>query len=257
MKKHVVFGCVLMLLTLTGCAVNRTLSFPTDSEQVAVTVKGRSDLAVHPIAIGYRSTKCTVTRRNSNFEPYEVAAYNVINRVLTHQEGTDVYRINVPVDGGGRCQWRLSYIKLEVDYTDLARLGGDIAPGGGGRAYVLFDKYDGPAGGTNREVRGDLNMTEDYYIWVSENFIGRYTKRGGLFRNGDVYLTYRAPQARKVNFEPIVHSDYVVFSKGPAIKAVGALVSYTYPDGSVVEKSIAEPDFRKLQCIRLPSQCKK
>ena len=246
-----------LLSGLTGCAVNRTLSFPPDSEQVAVTVKGRSDLAVQPIDIGYRSTKCTVTRRNSNFEPYEVAAYNGINQVLVRQEGTDLYRVNVPVDGGGRCQWRLSYIKLEVDYIDLARLGGDITPDGGGRAYVLFDEYGGPAGGASREVSGDLDMKEDYYIWVRENFIGRHSKFGGLFRNGSVYLTYKARRARKVYFEPIVHADYVVYSKGPVAKVKGARTSYLYPDGSSAENSRGKPDFQKLQCIRLPSQCKK
>ena len=100
-------------------------------------------------------------------------------------------------------------------------------------------------------------MKEDYYIWVSERFIGNYSKLGGLFRDGDVYLTYRAPRARNIYFEPIVHSDYAVFSKGPAVKAIGARTTYLYPDGSTIESSKGQPDFQKLQCIRLPSQCKK
>ena len=257
MNKYFLLVGMLKLVVLTGCTVDRNLSFPAGSERVAVTVKAGADLAVHPVAIGYRSTKCTVTRRNSDFEPYEVAASNVITRPMARKEGTDFYQADVAVDGGGRCQWRLSYIEVEVNYTGFKRFGDNVAVGGGGRAYILLDKYNGPAGGTYRQVPGDLVMREDYYVQVRERFIGGHSKRGSLLRNGDVYLIYRAPNARSIYFEPVVHSDYPVFLKGPPVKADGLRTNYFYPDGSVVESGGGQAAFRRLQCIRLPSECQK
>ena len=151
----------------------------------------------------------------------------------------------------------MSYINVEVNYSNFEKLGDGITVAGGGRAYFLLDEHDGPAGGTHREVSGDLAIKENYYVEVWENFIGGYSKRGSLFRNGGSYLIYRAPSARSIYFEPVVHSDYPVFSKGPPVKADGLRTKYFYPDGSVIESGRGKADFQKLQCIRLPSECQK
>ena len=251
------FALSCLLLSLTGCAVNRTLTFPAGGEHVLVTVKSRDDLAVRPIKIGYRSEICTLTNYTSDLKPYEKAAYSVISRDLTRQEGTEVYSVNVAVDGGGGCKWRLSYINFGIKYLDFSRYGENILPSGGGEVYVLLDGNSGPAGGTNHQADGDLSLREDYYIRVSENFIGGYSKLGTLIRNGSIVLTYRAQHARNIYFEPLIHASYPVYSKGPAIKLPGARTSHLYPDGTVVETRDTRPDFRKLHCIRLPTECGK
>ena len=255
LRRSLALSC--LLLGLTGCAVNRTLTFPPGGEHVVVTVKSRDDLAVRPIKIGYRSESCTLTNYTSDLKPYEKAAYSVISRDLTRQEGTELFSVKVAVNGGGRCEWRLSYIKFGVDYKEFKKFGHDVVSGGGGEVYVLLDGNAGPRGRSNLKVGGDLVMKEDYYVWVQEHFVGGYSKFGNLIRSGELILTYEAPRARQIYFEPVVRSKYPIYTKGPAIKLPGARTSHLYPDGTVVETRDTRPDFRKLHCIRLPSECGK
>ncbi|MNJ57466.1 hypothetical protein D3C77_530550 [compost metagenome] len=61
---------------------------------------------------------------------------------------------------------------------------------------------------------------------------------------------YQALQARQVYFEPILHSDLVVYSAGPKVKKKGNHTAFTYPDGSVVADGKSKPNFLKLQSLR-------
>jgi hypothetical protein len=67
---------------------------------------------------------------------------------------------------------------------------------------------------------------------------------------------YQALQARQVYFEPILHSDFVVYSAGPKIKKEGNHTVITYPDGSVEPDGRWGPNFRKLQAIRQAAESK-
>ena len=102
-----------------------------------------------------------------------------------------------------------------------------------------------------KEVSGDLEIKPDYYPWVDEDFLGKYEKRAVLFNGEDIFLTYRAITAKKVYFAPNLHSDYAVYSAGPKIKQKGNYIRFTYPDGTVIADGSSEPDFDKLQAIRL------
>ena len=57
-------------------------------------------------------------------------------------------------------------------------------------------------------------------------------------------------------FEPILHSDFLVTSVEPKEKKKGNYTRFTYPDGSVVSDGRAEPNFRKLEAIRLAAEGK-
>ena len=102
-----------------------------------------------------------------------------------------------------------------------------------------------------KEVIGDLEIKPDYYPWVDEDFLGKYEKRAVLFNGEDIFLTYRTIEAKSVYFAPNLHSDYAVYSAGPKVKQKGNYIRFTYPDGSVIADGSSEPDFDKLQAIRL------
>ncbi|MBD8569213.1 hypothetical protein IFT86_09340, partial [Pseudomonas syringae] len=72
--------------------------------------------------------------------------------------------------------------------------------------------------GSSIEVDGDLTIKRDYYPWIDEEFLGRYIKSVNLLGAGGIYLGYEALQARKVYFEPVLHSDFVLYSAGPKKK---------------------------------------
>jgi hypothetical protein len=60
-----------------------------------------------------------------------------------------------------------------------------------------------------------------------------------------------------VYFEPILHSKFTVYSVQPKEKKKGNHTAFTYPDGSVVADGRSDPDFRKLQALRLAAEGKK
>jgi hypothetical protein len=121
---------------------------------------------------------------------------------------------------------------------------------------VIFDHNNSPRGGADIKVDGDLMIKKDYYPWIKEHFIGGYSKRISLAGEGDIYLMYQALQARQVYFEPVLHSDFVVYSAGPKVKKEGNYTTITYPDGSFVADGRSGPNFRKLQAIRLSAEGK-
>ena len=90
----------------------------------------------------------------------------------------------------------------------------------------------------------------DYYPWLSESFLGGYKKDISLAGEGNTHLMYRALLARKVYFEPVLHSNFVVRSTEPKEKKKGNHITFTYPDGSVLADGQYKPDFLKLQTIR-------
>ncbi|NWB27834.1 hypothetical protein HX886_12815 [Pseudomonas gingeri] len=143
-----------------------------------------------------------------------------------------------------------------MTYADPTRFGENVTWGAGGGVVVMFDHNNSPRGGSGIKVDGDLTIKKDYYPWTSETFLGRYTKDINLAGEGDIYLMYRALQARQVYFEPIVHSDFMVSSEGTKVHKVGSFISFTYPDGSVVADGRSKPNFRKLQAIRLATEGK-
>jgi hypothetical protein len=77
-----------------------------------------------------------------------------------------------------------------------------------------------------------------------------------LAGEGNIYLKYRALQARRVYFEPVLHSDFVLYSVQPKEKKEGNHTAFTYPDGSVIADGRWHPNFRKLQAIRLVAEGK-
>ena len=101
-----------------------------------------------------------------------------------------------------------------------------------------------------KKVSGDVLISKDYYPWVYEQNIGGHEKLAWIISESEIYVYYRAPNARKVTFEPLLHAEYLVYSVGPREKKTGNHNLFTYSDGSVVVGG-SKPSFKKLQAIRL------
>lgn len=100
-------------------------------------------------------------------------------------------------------------------------------------------------------MEGDLIIKEDYYPWLKKRFLGGERESAGFKGNSQYfYLMYKALNAKNIYFEPIVHSDFIVRSEGPKVKAPGNYTRIIYPDGSIEEDGRNGPDFEKLQAIR-------
>lgn len=249
-------GVLLLLFSLSGCAQNRTLSPPPDGEQVRVTVKVPQNLAADPMRVMYRSEKCPIKRSVPDWSTYEEDGY-LSTTVQPKQQGqSDVYEAKLPVNGGGRCQWQLSNVTFGVTYANTTHFGENVRGGPGGGIIVMFDQrlpQQRSVFEPTIKVSGDVLIRKDYYPWVNEQFIGGHKKLAWLVGEGEIYLYYRAPNARKVQLEPLLHADYVVYSVEPKVHKVGDYTQITYPDGSVTGTG-NKPNFKKLQAIRLAAE---
>ncbi|WP_223460129.1 MULTISPECIES: hypothetical protein [unclassified Pseudomonas] len=257
MIKKMPVALLSLCVSLSGCAKDRSLAPPADSESITVTVKVPKELVARPMQVMYRSTLCTFTDHSAFGEAYQRDGYQRTDIQPVREGQSDLYVAKLPIDGGGVCQWRLSNVTFGVTYDDPARFGENVTYGAGGGVVVIFDRNNSPRGGADIKVEGDLTIKKDYYPWMSETFIGGHRKDISLLGEGqDYYLSYQALQALDVYFEPILHSGFLVSSLGPKVKKKGSYAVFTYPDASIESVARAKPDFRRLQAIRLAAENK-
>jgi hypothetical protein len=248
---------LLALFSLSGCAKDRSLAPPPDSEQVTVTVKVPKELVTEELKIIYRSSICTRTVYNVHDEPVELDGIKGTHTQLQQQGDSDLYQAKVAVDGGGECHWRLSNLTFGVKYKDPTIFGENVTFGGGGGVVVHFDDDDSWLGSPTFKREGDLVIKKNYYPWLSGLYLNGYKRAVSLTGDGQIYLKYKSPQARNIYFEPVFHKDFLVKSEGPKIHKVGSFLRFFYPDGTTASDGRAKPDFRKLQEIRLNAEAKK
>jgi hypothetical protein len=248
------FVLTVMTFNLSGCGQDYNLSPPADSEQITVTVRVPSELKAKIMQVVYRSTLCTFTDYTASGKPYRRDEYHRID-IQPVSSGDDLYVAKLAISGGGACQWRLSNVTFGVTYANPEQFGDDVDSGAGGGVVVVFDHNNSPRGGTGIARNGDLIIQKDYYLWINESFIGGYVKDVRLLgESRGYYLNYRALQAREIYFEPTLHPGFLVSSKGPKVKEEGNYAVFNYPDGSIEAVAQAQPDFRRLQAIRLASE---
>jgi hypothetical protein len=243
-----------LLTSLSGCAMDRSLAPPPNSELMTITVKVPKELEAETLEVMYRSPICKHITSGASGQRIELQGYHGIDVQLQQQGQSDLYEAKLPMDGGGACRWRLSNVIFGVAYSNPAQFGENVTYGAGGGIVAIFDQNNSLRGGADIEVDGDLTIKKDYYPWLSEAFLGGYRKRISLTGEGDIYLTYQALQARRVYFEPVLHSDFMATSQGSRVHKVGSYITFTYPDGSTSADGRSKPDFRKLQAIRLAAE---
>jgi hypothetical protein len=250
-------GALLLLLCLNGCAQNQTLAPPPGGEQVSVVVKVPQNLTAEPMQVMYRSEKCPIKRSGPDWTTYEEDGYlsTTVQPQPQQQGQSGLYEAKLPINGGSRCQWQLSNVTFGVTYANTTHFGENVKAGPGGGVIVMFDKHlpqQRSAFQPTIEVNGDVLISKDYYPLVNEQFIGRHETRAWLFGEGEIYLYYRASDARRVTFEPLLHANYALYSVEPKVQGEG-YTRYIYPDGSVVADG-RDPSFKKLQSIRLTAE---
>ncbi|MCS3417477.1 hypothetical protein M2399_002880 [Pseudomonas sp. BIGb0450] len=245
---------ITLFTGLSGCAMDRSLAPPPNSELMTITVKVPKELEAETLEVMYRSPICKRITSGASGQRIELQGYHGIDVQLQQQGQSDLYEAKLPMDGGGACRWRLSNVIFGVAYSNPAQFGENVTYGAGGGIVAIFDQNNSLRGGADIEVEGDLTIKKDYYPWVKESFLGGYRKRVSLTGEGDIYLGYQALQARHVYFEPVLHSKFTVYSIQPKEKKEGNHTAFTYPDGSTSADGRSKPDFRKLQAIRLAAE---
>lgn len=246
-------SAALMLVSLSGCAQQPSFVPVPGGEEVTITVKVPQNLMARSMRVMYRSTTCP-SKESADGVPYEIDGFYPIEVQPQRRGITDLYEAKLARSGGGACQWKLSNVTFGVQFANTSLYGANARAGGGGGIIVVFD--DNPPQQVSypdrtKVVSGDLLIKEDYYPWVSEAFLGGYEKLVRLVGDGDIYLPFKASSAKTVEFAPVLHDQQVVYSAEGKVKQKGNYTKFTYPDGSVIADGSSEPDFDKLQAIRL------
>ncbi|NWA99606.1 hypothetical protein [Pseudomonas gingeri] len=95
MKVFLPMALLGLFASLSGCAKDRGLAPPPDSEQITVTVKVPKEFEAETMSQGQ----------------------------------SDLYEAKLPIDGGGKCQWRLSSVIFGVVYSNPTYFGENVTYG--------------------------------------------------------------------------------------------------------------------------------
>lgn len=255
------FLCFALLALLSGCVKDyKVLTPPPDSEKVKIVIKVPAELEPKTLRAKYESTRCRMVVDLPTVSRMQFPGSNFKNSKFTRRGETDFYEAEVFVDGGGECEWQLDNLEFGVVYRIPNRFAKEVTAYFGGTVVVKFDGQHAPFNTVDQFIEGpDLTIVKNYYPWVREAYeLGYYDKTVNLAKEYESYRTYRARNARNIYFEPVLHSDLVVTSTSPKKRSVDEIVTTTfrYPDGTEESNSELEPDFKKMQKIRLKTEAK-
>ncbi|WP_380177464.1 hypothetical protein [Kalamiella sp. sgz302252] len=217
-----------LLLSLSSCALSEDFSPPPDGKTVKVAVVRPVDIDILPMDIIYRSEKCRDKIFTSAGAISSRAGYHLLTVPFKPEAGSDIVSNSVALDGGGRCEWKISNIKLEFEYSYMKKFGSYIQRNIPSDVVFIFDNNAPPRGnGHYEEVHGALIVNKDYFPLIRKSNIneGEYI----LSIKGQSMLTYRVYNTSEISFIPLVHSDMLVNAFPPEKKGDGYLL--IYPNG--------------------------
>ncbi|HCT9736191.1 TPA: hypothetical protein OUD13_000364 [Morganella morganii] len=189
---------LLLPVVLTGCTYSTTLAPPTDSRNIHFSATVPVDLESLPLSAMYRSKKCTRTRTSGSGKSYEVLGFNSTKYPLSITATGDV-TTDIPVNGGGYCDWQLSNIKFEVRLKNPQKIESGITDNFGFKTVFITDN-NAPQefNGGYISHKGDFNRSSLLFPFVSEFFLGGHKKTVKIIGESDM-LTYRLSGTDNIN----------------------------------------------------------
>ncbi|MEQ4914565.1 hypothetical protein [Morganella morganii] len=236
---------LLLPVILTGCAYSTTLSPPADSRNIHFSATVPADLESLPLSAMYRSKKCTRTRTSGSGKSYEVPGVNSARYPLTVTATGDV-TADIPVSGGGYCDWQLSNIKFEVRLKNPQTIDPEITKNHGFKTIFITDNNAPQAfNGGYIPHQGDFNESLLLFPFISEYFLGGHKKTIEVIGESDT-LTYRLSGTDNVHLTVNYESDMFSYWTGVKEKKEGNKTVITYPNGEEERESESYPDYKKL-----------
>ncbi|CNI84143.1 Uncharacterised protein [Yersinia pekkanenii] len=172
---------------------------------------------------------------------------------MTQQGRGDIWEARIALDGGGKCEWQLSAMRIGVKLTSSNSLtqGKSIIA----TNYVFdFDNqgYSGGFGvGKAQDVNDNLHLKTDLFplVFINHAFNKTTLKLfGGDVRYEQLSRHYRIYNGKKIFIEPNLHINKIVVLESP-VSPPGNITA-TYPDGSKEEIPHVNPDYEKLLSMK-------
>jgi hypothetical protein len=107
-------GVMILMISMSGCATDRTMSPAPEGEKVSFTIKLPEGLEAKPMRVMYRSAICRQATHDAHGRRETLDGYNGFDLMLRRIKN-DLYEAELYVDGGGPCRWRkMQEIRLKA-----------------------------------------------------------------------------------------------------------------------------------------------
>ncbi|MEY0266161.1 hypothetical protein [Morganella morganii] len=236
---------LLLPVILTGCAYSTTLSPPADSRNIHFSATVPADLESLPLSAMYRSKKCTRTRTSGSGKSYEVPGFNSAKYPLSVTASGDV-TADIPVSGGGYCDWQLSNIKFEVKLKNPQIIDSEITDNFGFETVFITDN-NAPQAFNGGYVSHSGNFNELVFLFplMRESPLDGYKKTLRII-GPDKMLTYKLSGSDNVHLTIFYEKDMLSYWTGVKEKKPENNTSLRYPNGDIEYNSGIYPDYKKL-----------
>ncbi|EOF7416264.1 hypothetical protein ACK2EI_003492 [Salmonella enterica] len=247
---------MLVLFPLSGCASrpDYTLNPPASTEWVTVAVKFPPETEVVPLDVLYRSESC----RREDYDPTTeshvrtIRGFNPVRLPLNSPDSSGVRKVRVALEGGTKCGWTLSGIRLGIQLSKSSSLVKGDTPVPSDYVFDFDDEgYSSAFGqGKPKKVSGNISVATDFFPVISHHRDNEVSIKlfGGDIRYDQWKRYFRVSGTNEILIQPIIHIDKVV-TVVPPNPPPGDLIA-TYPDGSTSKLSYIYPDYGKLLSMK-------
>ncbi|MBQ0215219.1 hypothetical protein KAH51_17385 [Proteus vulgaris] len=257
MNKYVIdklflLSIAVMGLLLTGCniltpQIDRTFSPPENGRTVKITVDVPDVAELSPMKVMYRSNLCRKTYNNNEVPTYTVSGFNSEMVLLEKEGNSSLYSAVIPYRGGGKCDWQLSNITLNLNLKNNEYFSNSIIDVVGAGVIIIFDNNQPQRIGEkpiNKE--GDFYISSHYFPWVNKQY--ENDKGNILWLYGEkLYFYYKSRGAKEITWRPIIHTDVTVYSEYLAErKTKGIQRTFYYSDSTKEVNNESKPNYKKL-----------
>lgn len=259
MKSDNFFNVVVVLLSVSGCSArpDYRLNPSNSTEWVLFSVKLPAQTEVIPMNVLYRSATCQHKDYDSTTESHvrQVRGFNPQVLTMIPVGGNNLWQGRIAIDGGGRCHWELSSVRIGIkllNSNSLTQGRENIAIN-----YVFdFDDqgYSGGFGvGLAKNVYGDIYLRTRLFPMVVINHM--FNDSTVEMFAGDTSIEkwsrhYRVYKPKKITIDPVLYHKRIVHLETPKSKSDPAGMTITYPDGQVVRERKLDPDYEKLLMMK-------
>ncbi|MEQ5168507.1 hypothetical protein ABN211_07200 [Proteus terrae] len=252
-KRWSVYKCFLLLpiiIMIQGCAPrsdkNKTLSPPANTEWVTVGIKLPEGIEALPLNVLYRSEICQRTRYNSAGEKYYIPGFNPNTVALKQQGNSDIYQVQIALNGGGACQWQLSEVWMSIIYKKTLSTYSDYEAIPSDELILIFKDHNFRPPELIRNLIKNEKIELNYYpVFINNNFSNE--KKITLFNHWDRSQYILVNNEKNILFTPLFHKKNITKVDIPKERGTGVIIYYS--DGTIEKVKYWRPNYNKLKSL--------
>ncbi|WP_145599060.1 hypothetical protein [Yersinia alsatica] len=205
----------------------------------------------------YRSDKCQREVYDEKTESHVSMDRGKNPQVISmiRQGGSDIWQRRIAFDGGGKCEWKLSTVRVDLQLINNTSLTKEKDITSTSYVFAFDDEFYNGGGlpGLKKDVRGNFNINTDFFpmIYINHTFKETYIEMfGGNVKNEKWSRHYRVYNTKNIIIEPTLHIQQVVKIENSKNKIQPANMTIIYPDGTIGHERTRVPDYEKLLSMK-------